>query len=139
MWNNAEYCGKLHIVGYGGMLQILWRRWYFVGIAEYEGGVYNKDGFDVEDLFRHRKETGSLMGYKGAQEVKPSNQLLEFECDVLIPAAFENQITEENAPRIKAKVIGEGANGPVTREAEAILLAKGKMILPDFYLVIVGL
>lgn len=105
-----------------------------VGIAEYEGGVYNKNGFDVEDLFRHRKETGSLMGYPGATEVKPSKDLLEYECDVLIPAALENQITEENAPRIKAKLIGEGANGPVTREAEAILLAKGCMILPDFYL-----
>lgn len=105
-----------------------------VGIAEYEGGVYNKNGFDVADLQRHRKETGSLMGYPGAQEIKPSNQLMEFECDILIPAALENQITQENAPRIKAKIIGEGANGPVTREAEQILLAAGKMILPDFYL-----
>ncbi|WP_338760046.1 Glu/Leu/Phe/Val dehydrogenase [Bernardetia sp. ABR2-2B] len=121
-------------VGYHAALYAQQEGAIIVGIAEYEGGVYNKDGFDVEDLFRHRKETGSLMGYPKAQEVKPSNQLMEFECDVLIPAALENQITEENAPRIKAKVIGEGANGPITREAEAILLGKGKMILPDFYL-----
>lgn len=105
-----------------------------IGIAEYEGGIYNANGFDVPDLMRHRKEHGSLINYPNAKVIRDGRELLEYECDILIPAALENQITQENAPRIKAKIIGEGANGPVTKEAEEILLAKGCMILPDFYL-----
>lgn len=104
------------------------------GIAEYEGGIYNENGLDVESVFKHRKETGSILGYPGATDIQHSADLLEYDCDILVPAALENQITAENAPRIKAKVIGEAANGPVTAEAAKILLAKGILILPDMYL-----
>ncbi|TAE59304.1 MAG: Glu/Leu/Phe/Val dehydrogenase [Bacteroidetes bacterium] len=105
-----------------------------VGIAEYEGGIYDPNGLDVEDVFRHRKENKSILNYKNAQNVSPSTQLLEYDCDVLVPAALENQITPENASRIKARLIGEAANGPVTAEAAKILIGMGKMIIPDFYL-----
>lgn len=105
-----------------------------VGIAEFEGGVYDEKGLDVEDLFRHRKETKSILNYKNATNYENSAELLEADCDILVPAALENQITEENAPRIKAKIVGEGANGPVTPEAENILLQKGVMVIPDMYL-----
>ena len=105
-----------------------------VGIAEFEGGVYDEKGLDVDDLFRHRKDTKSILNYKNAKNYENSGELLEVECDILIPAALENQITEENAPRIEAKIVGEGANGPVTPEAENILLQKGVMVIPDMYL-----
>ena len=105
-----------------------------IGIAEYEGGLYNDNGLDVDEVYQHRRESKSILNFKGAQNVKNSMELLERECDILVPAALEGQITEENAPRIKAKIIGEGANGPVTSEAEAILTKRGVMILPDMYL-----
>jgi len=105
-----------------------------VGIAEREGGIYNVKGLDVEAVFKHRKETGSILEFPGSKSYKTGNELLEMECDVLIPAALENQITKENAPRIQAKVIAEGANGPVTKEAEEILIKKGVLIIPDLYL-----
>lgn len=105
-----------------------------IGICEREGGIFNAKGLDVEQVFKHRKETGSILNFPGAKNIKDSRELLEMECDVLIPAALENQITKENAPRIKAKIIAEGANGPVTKEAEDILIKKGVMIIPDLYL-----
>lgn len=105
-----------------------------VGIAEYEGGVYDENGLDVEELFRHRRETKSILNYKNARNIKNSTEMLEYECDILVPAALENQITGENAPRIKAKIVGEGANGPVTPDAESIMLEKGIMVIPDMYL-----
>ena len=105
-----------------------------IGIAEYEGGIYNPDGIDVEAAHKHRRETGSILNFPGAQNIANSKELLEYECDILVPAALENQITAENAPRIQAKIIGEGANGPVSAEAGRILLDKGVMILPDLFL-----
>jgi glutamate dehydrogenase (NAD(P)+) len=105
-----------------------------IGIAEREGGVFSEAGLDVEALFQHRQQTGSVLGFAGAEDVAESLDLLERECDVLIPAALENQIHEGNADRIKAKIIAEGANGPTTQAAEQILLAKGVIILPDLYL-----
>jgi glutamate dehydrogenase (NAD(P)+) len=105
-----------------------------VGIAEREGGIYNPKGLDVEKVFKHRKETGSILDFPGAKNVKKSGELLEMDCDVLIPAALENQITGANAKRIKAKIIAEGANGPVTKEAEDILNKRGVMVIPDLYL-----
>lgn len=105
-----------------------------VGIAEREGGIYNAKGLDIEKVFKHRKESGSILDFPGAKNYKNSMELLEIDCDVLIPAALENQITRENASRIKAKVIAEGANGPVTKDAEIILNKKGVMIIPDLYL-----
>ncbi len=105
-----------------------------VGIAEREGGIYDVNGLDIDKVFNHRKETGSILDFPGAKNYKNSGEVLELECDVLIPAALENQITKENANRIKARVIAEGANGPVTKEAEDILNKKGVMIIPDLYL-----
>jgi glutamate dehydrogenase (NAD(P)+) len=104
------------------------------GIAEREGGIYNEAGLDVEAVFKHRQETGSILGFPGAKDVAESLDLLEYECDVLIPAALENQIHEGNAANIKAKIIAEGANGPTTQAAEKILLERGIIILPDLYL-----
>ncbi|NND71181.1 MAG: Glu/Leu/Phe/Val dehydrogenase [Rhodothermales bacterium] len=105
-----------------------------VGIGEYEGAIYSKDGFKLEDVVNHRKETGSIMGFPGAENIESSKDILEYQCDILVPAALEGQITEHNADRVKAKIIAEGANGPTTSEADKILLGKGCLILPDVYL-----
>ncbi|MCA8832160.1 Glu/Leu/Phe/Val family dehydrogenase [Hymenobacter pini] len=105
-----------------------------IGIAEREGGIYNEAGLDVDAVFRHRQQGGTILGFAGAEDLAESLDLLERECDVLIPAALENQIHEGNADRIKAKIIAEGANGPTTQAAEKILLDKGVIILPDLYL-----
>ncbi len=105
-----------------------------VGLAEYEGGIYNADGLDLEAVVAHRKATGSILGFAGATDFKNGFDVIEQECDILIPAALENVINADNADRIKAKIIGEGANGPLTPEADEILLAKGVIIVPDMYL-----
>ncbi|MEO5569535.1 MAG: Glu/Leu/Phe/Val dehydrogenase [Bacteroidia bacterium] len=105
-----------------------------VGIAEREGGIYNEKGLDVEAVFKHRQESKSILNFPGAKNIDNTMSLLEMECDVLVPAALENQITKENAPRIKAKVIAEAANGPVTKEAEDILNEKKVLIIPDLFL-----
>lgn len=107
-----------------------------VGVSEVEGAIYKSSGIDIHDLLRFRKETGSILDYPGAQSLSKEDRrkVLEFECDILVPAALENQITAENAARIKAKIIAEAANGPVTSEAEEILLKAGRLIIPDVYL-----
>lgn len=105
-----------------------------VGLAEYEGGIYNEKGLDLEKVVAHRKETGSILGFAGATDIANSFDTLEMECDILIPAALENVINASNAARIKAKIIGEGANGPLTPEADEILLQKGAIVVPDMYL-----
>jgi glutamate dehydrogenase (NAD(P)+) len=89
---------------------------------------------DVDEVFMHRNKSGSILNFKNAKNIKPSGKALEMACDILIPAALENQINFGNAKRIKAKIIGEAANGPVTPEAEKILLKKGVLIIPDLYL-----
>jgi glutamate dehydrogenase (NAD(P)+) len=105
-----------------------------VGLCEFEGSIYNPDGLDVEAVFQHRKATGSILGYAGAkQEFKNSMEGLEQPCDILVPAALENQITIKNIRNIKAKIIAEGANGPTTPEAEAIFYQAGGIIIPDMY------
>lgn len=107
-----------------------------VGVSEVEGAIYDPKGIDVNELLKFRKETGSIIDYPGAKSFPKDDRkvVLEFECDILVPAALENQITEKNASRIKAKIIGEAANGPITSAAEEILLKKGKLIIPDVYL-----
>jgi len=104
-----------------------------IAIAEYDCAVYNEKGLDIEKLFKHRNETGSIGNFPGAKTISDSLSALEMECDVLIPAALENQITEENAGRIRARIIVEGANGPTTPAAEQILLQKNVLIIPDIY------
>jgi glutamate dehydrogenase (NAD(P)+) len=104
-----------------------------IAIAEREGAITNPTGLNEEEVFQHRKATGSILNFPGATNITNSIEALELDCDVLIPAALENQITAENAPRIKARIIVEGANGPTTPEAEEILLGKGVLIVPDVY------
>ncbi len=81
-------------------------------------------------MIEHKAKTGSVIGFDGTEKLGPK-QVLEVECDVLIPAALENQITEENADNIKAKIIGEAANGPTTPEADKILYDKNTFLIPD--------
>ncbi len=105
-----------------------------VAIAEYDGAIYNPEGLDVAAVQKHRQESGSILNFPKAKNFSASKEALEYECDILVPAALERQITDENAPRIKAKIIAEGANGPVTAEAEEILKKKGVLIIPDMFL-----
>lgn len=105
-----------------------------VGLAEYEGGIYDAKGLDLYKVVEHRKATGSLLNYPGATNFTNSADVMEQACDILIPAALENVINESNAARIQAKIIGEGANGPITPEADVILNQKGVIVIPDMYL-----
>jgi glutamate dehydrogenase (NAD(P)+) len=105
-----------------------------IALSERDGAVHRAAGLDVDTVVRHLRETGSILGFPGAQNLTPTGRALELDCDILIPAALENQITAENAPRIQARIIAEGANGPTTAEAEAILRQRDVMIIPDVYL-----
>ena len=105
-----------------------------VGIAEFNGAIHNPKGLDVEKVVSHRSETGSILNFPGATTHQNPADVLELECDILIPAALENQITRENTARIKAKIVAEAANGPTTFEANESLGKRGVMILPDTYL-----
>jgi len=105
-----------------------------VAIAEFEGAIFNEAGLNEEEVFQHRKKTGSILNFPGAKNIEKSAEALELACDILIPAALENVIDGNNAARIKAKIIGEAANGPLTPEADDILAAKGVLVIPDMYL-----
>lgn len=105
-----------------------------VAIIEWDGAVYNKAGIDVMALDAHRKATGSITGFEGAKTIKNGNSVLEYPCDILVPAALESQINDDNAAGIKAKIIAEGANGPVTASAEEVLIKKGILVIPDMYI-----
>jgi glutamate dehydrogenase (NAD(P)+) len=105
-----------------------------VGLAEYEGGIYSEKGLDIYKVVEHRKASGSLLNFPGATNLTNSADTLEQPCDILIPAALENVINGSNAARIQAKIIGEGANGPLTPEADEILAKKGAIVVPDMYL-----
>jgi glutamate dehydrogenase (NAD(P)+) len=102
-----------------------------VGLAEMEGAIASPAGLDLESVIAHRRTRGSILGFAGARDVQPTQAALELECDVLVPAALENVITAENADRIRAKIIVEGANGPLTAEASERLLQRGVLIIPD--------
>ncbi|MDG2449988.1 MAG: Glu/Leu/Phe/Val dehydrogenase [Saprospiraceae bacterium] len=105
-----------------------------VGIAEYDGTLYDPEGIDIVKLMKHKKETGGITGYEKGEYLKDKNDWISIDCDVLVPAALENQINEHNAHKVKARIIGEAANGPITAAAEDILLEKGVLIVPDMYL-----
>jgi len=105
-----------------------------VGLVEYEGAISKPDGIHVEDLMAHRSETGSLLDFEGAENLENREAGLELDCDILVPAALENAITIENAPRIRAKIIGEAANGPITADASEYLYERGVMVIPDAYI-----
>ncbi|MDB5119710.1 MAG: gdhA [Sphingobacteriales bacterium] len=105
-----------------------------VGLCEFEGAIFNADGLDLEQVMAHRKTTGSILGYAGAKrEFENPAEGLEQPCDILVPAALENQITEYNIGQIKAKIIAEAANGPTTPAAAAIFIDRGGIIIPDMY------
>ncbi|AKP52794.1 Glu/Leu/Phe/Val family dehydrogenase [Cyclobacterium amurskyense] len=105
-----------------------------IGIAEYNGGIWDENGIDIEKIKAYQIKNKTFQGYDKGDFIEDGNSLLIRPCDILIPAALENQITAENAHDIKAKIIGEAANGPVTQDANNILLEKGIMIIPDMYL-----
>ena len=101
-----------------------------IGIVEVDGGLVNRDGIDVEALWEHRQRNGSIHGFKGASQEDPA-ELLVSECEILIPAATENQITSRNADRVKCRILAEGANGPTTATADEILADKRVFVIPD--------
>ena len=107
-----------------------------IAVSEREGSIMadSDNGIDVEKLLIFRQETGSIIGFPGTKHIGDPSAVLEVECDILVPAALENQITTDNADRIKAKIIAEAANGPITADADPILKAKGILTLPDFYI-----
>ena len=105
-----------------------------VGVSEIEGTIYSEKGINIEKLLKYRKDKGSILGFPGTKTLPERNDWVAINCDILIPAALENQITTENAKKVKAKIIAEAANGPVTSEAADILAKKGIVILPDMYL-----
>ncbi|HLU17415.1 MAG TPA: Glu/Leu/Phe/Val dehydrogenase [Edaphocola sp.] len=105
-----------------------------VGIAEYEGGIYNEKGLDLDEVVNHRTTTGSILNFPGALNFANSVDTITQACDILIPAALEAVIHAGNAPLIQAKIIAEAANGPLTPEADEILTKKGVIVVPDMYL-----
>ncbi|WP_206813071.1 Glu/Leu/Phe/Val family dehydrogenase [Paradesulfitobacterium ferrireducens] len=101
-----------------------------IGISDVKGGIYNPRGLNPYKVQEHATETGSVVNYRGAKTITNA-ELLELECDILIPAALENQITDKNAHNIKARYVVEAANGPTTPEADKILEQKGILVVPD--------
>jgi glutamate dehydrogenase (NAD(P)+) len=116
----------------GGMAARLMSRAGFkiVSIVEYDAAVYNPRGLDIDGLLEHRKESGSIGGFPGAESINKDEGLYQ-DCDVLIPAATENVITSHNAHKIRAKILCEGANGPTTAVADEILAEKKIFVIPD--------
>lgn len=104
-----------------------------VGVVEYEGAIHNPKGLELAKVWAHRQETGSMLGLAGAVTLPSREAGLEIDCDILVPAALENQITRENAGRIKARIVVEGANGPITSEASEMLADRGVLVLPDHF------
>jgi glutamate dehydrogenase len=101
-----------------------------VAVSDSKGGIYNPDGFDPTKVLRHKKETGSVVNFGNCNSLT-NGELLELECDILLPAAMENQITEANARKIRSKIVAEGANGPTTPEADEIMFENGVFVIPD--------
>ncbi len=99
-------------------------------VSDTQGGIYDADGLDPERVLRHKQEHGTVVGYDATQTVSLAD-VLEVPCDILIPAAIENQLTGENAPRIQARLIAEAANGPTTPEADRIFWERGVRVIPD--------
>ena len=120
-FGNVGYYAAVLIAEYGSKI---------VAVSDSGGGIYNPDGFAPNAVKAHKNETGSVVGYPGTKSIT-NEELLELEVDILIPAALENQILAHNAPNIKAKIIGEGANGPTTPEADEILYKNGVFVVPD--------
>lgn len=101
-----------------------------IAVSDSKGGIYNNEGLNPVKVFEHKRETGSVIDFSSSDNLT-NEELLTIDCDILVPAALENQINEENADKIKAKIIAEAANGPTTPEADKILNEKGVFIVPD--------
>ncbi len=124
-FGNVGYYAALFLHNHGAKI---------IAISEYNGAVYSPSGIDPERAREHFRETGSLEGLEGTKNFEDRSKALELECDILVPAALENQIHTGNVERVQAKVIAEAANGPVTSEAIEILKKRKVMIIPDLYL-----
>jgi glutamate dehydrogenase (NAD(P)+) len=105
-----------------------------VAVGEWDGTAYDPDGVDITALRRHWERTGSLSGFRGTRTLPSGGDCLEAECDVLIPAALENQIHRGNMRKVRTRILAEAANGPTTPEAERHLLDRGVLVLPDLYM-----
>lgn len=101
-----------------------------IAVSDSQGGIYNRNGLPISDVLALKDRTGTVIGFPEADRIS-NDELLELPCDILIPAALENQITAQNADRIKARVIGEAANGPTTPDADNILFDRGVFVIPD--------
>jgi len=101
-----------------------------VAVSDSQGGIYNPKGVNPTAVFAHKERKGSVLGFRGSKKIT-NEELLELQCHILVPAAFENQITKSNAANVKAKLLAEAANGPTTPEADKILREKGVFIVPD--------
>nr|WP_295866170.1 Glu/Leu/Phe/Val dehydrogenase [uncultured Chitinophaga sp.] len=103
-------------------------------LIEWDGAIFSENGLDPDAVLKHKKETGSIINFPGSANLNKNTDGLELECEILIPAALENVIDKHNAPNVKAKIIGEAANGPLTPEADEILNKKGVIVVPDMFL-----
>lgn len=132
--NIANNC-RVAIQGFGNVGANAASIWYeagntIVAVSDSKGGIYNPDGLNINEVAKHKEETGSVLGFNGSRDII-NEELLELDCDLLIPAALENVITKNNVNNIKAKVILELANGPITSEADEILKSRQISVIPD--------
>jgi glutamate dehydrogenase (NAD(P)+) len=126
---------KIVVQGFGNVggvaARLLWRDGAVItGVSDAKGGIWRPDGIDVRQLEAHVAESGSVMGFPGADALSNAD-IVEQPCDILIPAAVGSQLRQDNADRVKARIVAEGANGPTTPEADAILRARGVTVIPD--------
>jgi glutamate dehydrogenase (NAD(P)+) len=117
-------------VGSNAARLMMERGYKIVGVAEFDGGLWNSNGIDIHQLLDYKRRNNTILGFRNA-EAMPSEELLVAECDLLIPAATENVITSRNADKIKARIVVEGANGPTTAVADGILAEKRIFVVPD--------
>ncbi|KAG0037659.1 glutamate dehydrogenase [Podila clonocystis] len=137
---NGDIAGKTVIVqGFGNVGY--WAAKFFenngakvIGIGEHDVAAYDPNGLNIDGIFKHRAEKGSFRGFGNAEILQHPLWILERECDILIPAALERQIGLKNVKKIKAKIIGEGANGPTTPAAHDYLVSQDKVVIPDLLL-----
>lgn len=121
-------------VGYHASLYMTQAGAKLIGVSEMEGAIYDPKGMDLKALVDFRKETGSIVGFGNSTELPSNKDIFSQECDIIIPAALESQITGDNAHEVKAKIIAEAANGPTTADAHEMLKERGALIIPDSYL-----
>ena len=126
--------GLGNVGSYGGIIAQEEGGVKVIGISEIEGTIVSDDNIDIKELIAYRKANKTIIGFPGTTELKVREDWIGIKCDILVPAALESQITKANAKKVKAKIIGEAANGPITADAEEILLKKGIVIIPDMYL-----